>query len=227
MGKVAIFCDFDETITTINVTDTVLQKYAAPRWFEIQQDWLAGKLSAREVLEKQMPLVTVSRADLDNFIETIEIDPFFAKFARFCARESFPLYILSDGFDYWIAKTIEHALAASDGPSIAIPIFACNLKFQGQSVLTSFPYFAQGCSHGCATCKPALFKALKAGAEKTVVIGDGVSDFLVARSADFVLAKNALRVFCDKEGIRNYGFKDFHDVIRIIRSLIGGECERS
>jgi 2,3-diketo-5-methylthio-1-phosphopentane phosphatase len=219
MAKVAVFCDFDQTITKINVTDAVLQKYAASEWLEIQEDWLAGKLSAREVLEKQMPLVTVGRADLDDFIDTIEIDPSFAEFARFCARESFPLYILSDGFDYWIAKTIERTLASSNGPSIEIPIFACNLKFQGQSVLISFPYFAQGCSHGCATCKPGLFKALKAGADKTVVIGDGVSDFLVARSADVVLAKNGLREFCNKEGIRNYEFKDFHDVIRIVGSL--------
>jgi 2-hydroxy-3-keto-5-methylthiopentenyl-1-phosphate phosphatase len=219
MAKLAIFCDFDETITEINVTDTVLEKYAAPAWLEIQEDWLAGKLSAREVLEKQMPLITVGRTDLDDFIDTIQIDPFFADFARFCARESFPLYVLSDGFDYWIKKTIERALSASDRDSLEIPVFACNLKLEGQAVSISFPYFAQRCSHGCATCKPGLLQALKAGAEKTVVIGDGVSDFLVARSADVVLAKNGLAEFCDREGIRHYGFKDFHDVMRIVGSL--------
>ena len=227
LAKLAIFCDFDETITAINVTDAVLEKYAAPAWLEIQQDWLAGKLNAREVLEKQMPLVTVRREDLDDFIETIEIDPFFADFARFCARENFPLYVLSDGFDYWIEKTIERALPSRDGVAMEIPVFACNLKFQGEGVLISFPYFVHGCSHGCATCKPGLFQSLKAGAERTVVIGDGVSDLLVARSADVVLAKNGLREFCDREGIRNYGFKDFHDVIRIVGSFIGGSNEGS
>jgi len=63
--KHAIFCDFDETITRTNVTDAVLERFAEPRWLEIQEDWLAGKLSAREVLEYQMPLVTVSPEDLD------------------------------------------------------------------------------------------------------------------------------------------------------------------
>src|SRR5215475_8607324 len=95
MAKLAIFCDFDETITLINVTDAVLEKYADPVWLEIQEAWLEGKLSAREVLEQQMPLLTVRQRDLDQFIDTIEIDPFFSEFARFCARESFPLYVLS------------------------------------------------------------------------------------------------------------------------------------
>jgi len=117
----AIFCDFDETIATINVTDAVLEKYADPLWLEIQEDWLAGKLSAREVLEKQMPLLTVRQRDLDEFIDTIEIDPFFGEFARFCAGENSPLYILSDGFDYWIGKTLARALSSMDGVSLKIP----------------------------------------------------------------------------------------------------------
>ena len=219
ISKLAIFCDFDETITTINVTDTVLEKYADPLWLEIQEDWLAGKLSAREVLEKQMPLITVRQQDLDDFIDTIEIDPFFGEFARFCARQKFPLYILSDGFDYWIKKALNRALATRGGASLEIPVFACGLEFQGNGVLISFPYFVHGCNHGCATCKPGLFQSLKSGAEKTVVIGDGTSDLLVARNADVVLAKNGLREFCDREGIQNYGFKDFDEVIRIVGKL--------
>lgn len=215
--KLAIFCDFDDTITRSNVTDTVLERFADPLWHAIQEDWLAGKITAREVLEKQMPLIAVRRQELDRLIESIEVDPYFAEFAEFCVAENHALYILSDGFDYWIDKILKRALAARNGSIGKIPVFACGLSFQGNRVAISFPYVAQECAHGCATCKPALFERLKKGADKAVVIGDGLSDLLLAKNADLVLAKNGLREFCEQAGIASRSFGDFRDVLRIIR----------
>lgn len=209
--ETTIFCDFDGTITPTNVTDAVLESFADPLWREIQEEWLAGKLSAREVLEKQMPLISVESKELDAFIETIDVDPFFPQFATSCSERGYRLYILSDGFDYWIGKLLARALSGTR-MAAGIPIFACHLGFRGSRVSISFPYFPRGCAHGCATCKPALFELLKAGAQKTVVIGDGVSDHLLARYADLVLAKNQLLQFCHQEGIACQPFQDFREV---------------
>lgn len=217
--KLAIFLDFDETITRLNVTDTVLERFADPLWREIQEDWLTGKLSAREVLESQMPLITVQPNDLDALIDSIEVDPFFAEFARTASQENDDLYILSDGFDYWIERILRRALSHLDGAVSEIPIFACSLRMKETQVDISFPYFPHGCPHGCATCKPALFERLKAGAERTIVVGDGISDLLIARSADLVLAKGHLKQFCQREGIDCHPFDDFRDVSRVICSL--------
>lgn len=217
--KLAIFCDFDETITRTNVTDGVLERFADPQWLEIQEHWLAGKLSAREVLEYQMPLVTVTPEDLDAFINSIEIDPLFAEFALSCAQQNDSLYILSDGFDYWIDRILRRALSACNGAMNRIPVFACSLRLNGSRLQISFPYLPPGCTHGCATCKPALFNELRASAEKTIIIGDGVSDLLLARGADVVLAKGGLLEFCQMEGILSHAFNDFSDVIRIINTV--------
>lgn len=217
--KLAIFCDFDDTITRTNVTDTVLERFADPRWREIQEDWLAGKLSAREVLLQQMPLITAQPQELDELVDAIEIDPFFGEFARLCAKKDYSLYILSDGFDYWIEKILRRALSATDGESPNLPFFACGLSLKENKAAISFPYFPQGCVHGCATCKPALFAQLSKEAEKTIVIGDGLSDLLLAKNADLVLAKNGLREFCNREGIANLPFNDFHDVVQAINSI--------
>lgn len=216
--KLAIFLDFDETITRLNVTDTVLERFANPLWREFQQDWLAGNLSAREVLERQMPLITVQPKDLDALIDSIEVDPFFAEFARIASQDDYSLYILSDGFDYWIERILGRALSHLDGAVSEIPIFACSLRMNGTQVAISFPHFPRGCPHGCATCKPALFHRLKASAERTIVVGDGISDLLIARSADLVLAKGRLRQFCQREGIKSYPFDDFRDVSCMIDS---------
>jgi 2,3-diketo-5-methylthio-1-phosphopentane phosphatase len=217
--NLAIFCDFDETITRTNVTDAVLERFAEPRWLEIQEDWLAGKLSAREVLEYQMPLVTVSPEDLDAFVDSIEVDPFFAEFAQSCTQNGDSLYVLSDGFDYWIDRILRRALSDYNGAVKKIPVFACGLRVKDNKLDISFPYFPQGCMHDCATCKPTLFNELKPSAEKTIVIGDGVSDLLLAKGADLVLAKDGLREFCKKDGILNQEYNDFSDVIRIISNF--------
>lgn len=217
--KLAIFADFDDTITRSNVTDTVLDRFADPLWREIQEDWLAGKLSAREVLERQMPLITAQPRDLDALIDSIEVDPFFGEFAKFCTAENHSLYVLSDGFDCWIERILQRALSAYDGSVKKISVFACGLNLEGDKVAISFPYFPQGCVHGCATCKPALFERLKMGGDKSVVIGDGVSDLLLAKSADLVFAKNGLRKYCEREGITSHPFTDFRDVLQIVKKL--------
>lgn len=217
--KLSIFCDFDNTITRANVTDTVLERFADPKWLDIQKDWLAEKLSAREVLEKQMPLVMAGPRDLDAVVDSIEVDPFFAEFTLFCSRKNYPLYILSDGFGCWIEKILHRVLATYGGAVKKIPIFACGLKSEGTQVAVSFPYFPEGCVHGCATCKPALFEQLKTGAEKAIVIGDGKSDLLLARKADLVFAKDGLRKFCQSERIPNQPFNDFSDVLQILHTF--------
>lgn len=215
----AIFCDFDETITRSNVTDGVLEKFADPAWLPIQDDWLAGRLSARKVLEDQMPLVQVSPESLDGFIDSVEVDPFFPEFALSCVQNNDPFYILSDGFDYWIDRILDRVLLPRNGLAKRIRRFSCSLKLKGGGFKISFPYFPGGCTHGCATCKPALFDALKGSADLTILIGDGNSDQLLARSADLVLAKDGLREFCEKECIPNQPFSDFRDIIRIINFL--------
>lgn len=220
----AIFTDFDETITRINVTDTVLEKFADPLWRAIQDAWLAGKLSAREVLQQQMPLITVEPEELNAFIDSVEVDPSFAEFAQFCRQEGHDLYVLSDGFDYWIRRILNRVVSETGG-SWPFPVFACNLILKSPGVEISFPYFPDGCSHGCATCKPDLFFQLSRKAESSVVIGDGSSDFLLTRGADLVLAKGSLRRFCQTERIPYESFDHFGDVLEKVRRFKGQQQE--
>jgi 2,3-diketo-5-methylthio-1-phosphopentane phosphatase len=222
----AIFTDFDETITRINVTDAVLERFGDPSWRVIQDEWQEGKLSAREVLQEQMPLITVEPEELNAFLDSIEVDPFFPEFARFCRQKGHALYVLSDGFDYWIERILKRVLPASAYGG-EFSFFACNLTLQSSKVEISFPYFPEGCSHGCATCKPALFTRLKAGVPRTIVIGDGASDFLLSRKADWVFAKASLEQFCRSERIPHEPFEHFGDILQKIRRFQENQSESS
>lgn len=223
--KVAFFCDFDETITRVNVTDTVLERFADPQWLEIQEEWLAGKMTPREVLEKQMPLISVTAEKLDALIDSIDVDPYFPLFAASCFDRDHSIYILSDGFDYWIEKILGRALARANGAAKKIQLFSCGLRLEGKRPAISFPYFPGGCQHGCATCKPRLFERLKGQAEKTAVIGDGVSDFLLAENADLVFAKGRLLEFCRQKRLPCQPFNDFRDVLSFMeRFSLSGQA---
>lgn len=219
--RVAFFSDFDETITRINVTDRVLERFADPLWRGIQEEWMAGKMSAREVLERQMPLISATTKQLNALIDAVDVDRFFSRFVSFCFQNGHPLYILSDGFDCWIKRILERALSEIGGIVERDLVFACRLHLGESRVAVSFPYFPGGCAHGCATCKPGLLERLKAGADKTVVIGDGVSDFIVAESADMVIAKGKLLEFCRLRGFPCQSFDDFRDVLMAAKVALG------
>ncbi len=43
-----LFCDFDGTITRQDVIDVLLETYAQPRWRDVEQEWIDGRISSRD-----------------------------------------------------------------------------------------------------------------------------------------------------------------------------------
>ena len=41
-----VVCDFDGTITTVDTTDQVLSRLAAPAWEELEAEWRTGRIDA-------------------------------------------------------------------------------------------------------------------------------------------------------------------------------------
>ena len=62
-------------------------------------------------------------------------------------------------------------------------------------------------------------------AVRTVMIGDGYSDYCAARLADAAFARAAMRDHCDANGVPYIPFEDFHDVLAAFRSGIPGVWE--
>ena len=91
------YCDFDGTITTIDVTDAVLERFAAPKWRDIEQAWEAGRIDARQCMSAQITLIQAAMNQIDEFLDTVKIDPEFPEFVRWCLRNSIPVTVVSDG----------------------------------------------------------------------------------------------------------------------------------
>src|SRR4029453_3347163 len=48
--KFHVFVDFDGTIASLDTTDFLLERYAAPQWRQIEDDWKAGLIGSPDGL---------------------------------------------------------------------------------------------------------------------------------------------------------------------------------
>ena len=85
--------------------------------------------------------------------------------------------------------------------------------------LTS-PFQADGCRSG--TCKCACVAQARAGGAKTLLIGDGASDFCAADRVDFVFAKHRLIEHCRAAGIPYVPITGFEDALDLLPQLLDG-----
>lgn len=208
--KEIVFCDFDGTITSVDVTDQILSQYAHPSWREVEQAWVRGLIGSHECLERQMALVETSEQELNHLIDSVALDTHFLEFYRFIQESRLPFYMLSDGFDYVIERVLRRS-------GVGIPLgnsshyFASALRLEGRRLLVSFPHSAPPCEHGCATCKPRIIRRISrrfgVPRKRTIFIGDGLSDRFAVEKVDIIFAKRQLLAYCRERGIPCHPFE--------------------
>jgi 2-hydroxy-3-keto-5-methylthiopentenyl-1-phosphate phosphatase len=218
--KPIMFCDFDGTITQVDVTDEILTQLANPSWREIEQEWACGSIGSRECLERQLALVDASAEELDALIDAIPVDPGFSRFLQSTERTNLPFYVVSDGFDYVVRRVLKRA-GVNGQLRNGTHLFASSLDVEGRRMKVSFPHTAKGCAHGCATCKAEVMRRLSQGRKPVIFAGDGLSDRFAVEEADIVFAKRQLLVYCRKQRIACRPFETFDDIQASLAEMLG------
>jgi 2,3-diketo-5-methylthio-1-phosphopentane phosphatase len=212
-----IICDFDGTITRQDGTDLVLEALAAPAWRVLQDEWVAGRLLGADCMVGQVALIGGSDADLDAALDAVELDPDFVDFVGWCEAQGFPLSIVSDGVDRFIARILaRHGLEH-------LPVTANRLAGAPGARRLELPWRRSDCAAGSGVCKCAAAAVGQAANVPTVYIGDGRSDFCVSAGAEILFAKGALAEHAATRGRPYYPFVTFGDVRRRLASLVGGD----
>jgi 2,3-diketo-5-methylthio-1-phosphopentane phosphatase len=214
-----VFCDFDGTITQLDLTDQILTQLAHPSWREIEQQWMQGMIGSRECLERQIALVNAPAEELHAVIDAAAVDTEFTAFCKFARKKRLPLYIVSDGFDYVIRRVLKRAGVERHFRS-GTNLFASALRLEGRRLVPSFPHSPEPCAHGCATCKAVLIRRLREGRQPVIFIGDGMSDRFAVELADVVFAKRQLLAHCRENGIACHAFETFKDVQTTLEKLL-------
>ena len=224
--KPVVFSDFDGTITRLDVTDEILEKFADPSWRGVEEQWLRGDIGSRECFERQAALVSVTAKQLNALIDAIPLDPDFAEFYRTLKAWRVPFYILSDSFDYVIRRVLKRAGADGELRN-GRHLYSTGMRLEGGGMRALFPHSNHGCNHGCATCKPAIIRRVRKKQQPVVFIGDGLSDRFAVEVADVVFAKHELLAYCRDRGMACRPFETFGDVQKELAEMLAAglfEC---
>lgn len=212
-----ILCDFDGTISVEDVIDSLLDRFGRPGWEQLERDWRAGRIGSRACMSGQVALLDMSREELDNHLAEVWIDHAFPGFVARARELNVPIQVVSDGLDYAIGRILARYGLAD------LPVRANHLApgIPPQRWQLSSPFQAAGCGSG--TCKCACASQARAhGAGKTLLIGDGASDFCVADRVDFVFAKHRLIEHCRAAGIPYVPITGFEDALELLPALLDG-----
>lgn len=205
-----VICDFDGTVTPVDTTDALLGRFASREWEVVENEWIEGKITSRECMERQVAMIHAGKQEWDAFVDAFELTPGFKEFAVFCDKSDLNLCIVSDGIDY----TIHRVLSNHGLPNI--PVIANHLIFTNKGYELTFPSAKNGCRFGMCKCNVA-----EVGNGETILIGDSHSDTCIAEHASTVYALRGkpLELYCKKKGISCILFNDFFDILAHMKGV--------
>ncbi|MBO0763584.1 MAG: MtnX-like HAD-IB family phosphatase [Hyphomicrobiaceae bacterium] len=212
--KCRVLLDFDGTISKVDTTDVLLERFAAAAWRDIEEDWKAGRIGSRECMVRQIDLVRATPAEMDAFIATVEIDPGVGAFVDRFRSQGHAVMVLSDGLD----RTIRTVLDRAD---INVAYFANHLQWLGgDRWRLAFPHAKGTCASLAGNCKCSFTE----GQPRllNVLVGDGRSDFCLAERADLVLAKGSLLRHCRDSDLPHYAFETFEEATALLARWVDG-----
>lgn len=210
--KCQVLVDFDGTIATDDTTDRLLERFAEPGWQAIEDEWKAGLIGSRECMVRQIALVRATPEEYADFVSGIEIDPAFPGFVALCRSRGLEVTVVSDGLD----RTVGAVLARH---GLDLPFRANQLEWLGgDRWRLLFPHGRADCRSLAGNCK-CQFAVAPSGTIR-VVVGDGRSDFCVAREAELVLAKRALADHAAETGLPHFPIQSFTEATTLFAAWL-------
>lgn len=205
-GALAIFVDYDGTITNVDTFDLLVRSVAGnAAWEAIEVEFHAKRITLREALQREAALVGITQPEAFAILESkARVDPTFASFVTTAHAHGARVAVVSSG----PRQVIEPALARIGAD---VPVFANDVAFDPAGWrLTFLDESANG--HD----KAARVRSAREAGARTVYIGDGISDYEAALAADVRFAKKgrALERYCRERGVACTSFATFDEVER-------------
>jgi len=208
-----VFVDFDGTITETDVGEALFREFGDKEISDaIVNELLNDRISSRECWIKLCDSIpSIDKNKLDEFIGKMNVESTFENLIKHCKEKRIELYVLSDGFDYYVDKILEK------NNITGIKVFSNHLIVKDK-LIPEFPYYDEAC-FSSSNCKRNHILNNSSEDEFTVFIGDGNSDKDAVEYCDFVFAKNDLLRHCEMERITFFPYTDFNDVVKKLNEL--------
>ena len=212
---VRIFCDFDGTISTKDIGYDLFDQFGDQSpWHD---DLIDGRIGIRDYWRGvartlRQPLTNEL---LEEYFQTIPIDPDFSSILELVREENVPFTVLSDGLSIYVRRYL--SLHGFDDLDII-----CNEAWTDEegNLNIRFPYSSDGCDCPSAVCKRNVVLTHSTPNERIIYIGDGLSDFCPAETADVIYAKGNLASYCNRNGLPHHSWKHLSEVVPELRKLL-------
>ncbi|HVO66875.1 MAG TPA: MtnX-like HAD-IB family phosphatase [Syntrophales bacterium] len=212
---ILVLCDFDGTVSTVDMGNEVLNRFTGEGWEEIDRAYCAGVIGSRVAYMQVAPIFKGTQSQMLEFVSNSgAIDPHFPAFYKFCKDKQVDLKIVSDGLDFYISAILKkHNLQD-------IEFFSNVVVFQNSDIISiKFPRMNDQCKK-CGTCKNIVLKQLRSDYSRVIYVGNGYSDVCPAGDADLVFAKDVLYEKCRQNGTPCMHYDNFNDILVSLRQTI-------
>ena len=206
-----IFSDFDGTISRDDVIHSFITSFTKGDSSIAEKKWCRGEITSKECYKLQFELINgLSEKRFNDFVNSIEIDPYFVDFYNFVSAKNKKIIIVSDGFDVFVNSALKKH-------NIKLPVFSNHLKVENKSgslfFEVEYPNISENCEIGIGSCK---CKTAKKYSNNFIYIGDGLSDRCISKKASLVFAKKSLEKCCARENIHCIHYENFQDIKNVL-----------
>lgn len=207
MKKYAIVTDFDGTVTTLDIGNTLCLHFGTTTQEKIEHAY-AVKEDAKTWMQCHFGPITVGKSEFERIIlDNATIKDGFIKLAKLCKQKNIPFEIASGGLDIYINPILK----TNNVPDI--PVYCVQGTFTANGILIDFPFYPDT---PLEVFKASRVKYYKEQGYTTIFLGDGPSDFNAAQEADIVFATDRLKDICIKNNVKFLEFNDFNTALQIV-----------
>ena len=190
--KTAVVTDFDGTVTTFDIGDSICIHFGVVTPEEIAASYVPGT-SVKLWMKKFFARLSAPEEELREFlVKNSVMRPGFAQAARELSAAGCPLEIASGGADLYIDPLLKHWGA------VAVPVFCGKARRVNGRYKITYPAI-KGMLDDFKAARVRHYQRL---GMRVIFCGDAPADFKACAQADIVFACGRLTAMCAKAGIR-------------------------
>lgn len=228
--------DFDGTIALQDTGHILFDNHGcgSARRKVLNEQIETGERSFREVSEEMYASLNVPFENGFEVMEqTIQLDPDFERFHRYCVANEIPFNVISAGLKPILRRILDAFLGAE--ASANIDIVANDAQISGDGAEWK-PVWRHGGELGhdkslsmTEARELAELQCDDGTIPLIVFIGDGVSDLPAARHADVLFARRGLKLedYCQETGITYIPYDSFADIQTSIEKIMKEDMEKT
>lgn len=204
--KTLVQCDFDGTITDVDASFLILEKFARGDWHQVLQEHREHKISIGQFNARAFAMVKEEQKTLlSTIMRKVKLRAGFRKFVAYCSKRDFKLVIVSNGLDFYIQALLDNYGLGE------IEWHAARTCFKGDSM--EVQYIGPFGKLLDDAFKEAYIQFYLTQNYRVIYVGNGDSDIAPAIRAQHVFAREELLTYYRENALDCKPFRDFNKII--------------